>query len=103
MFVATTTRDGRSPGPYPSPAVADLAADLAVLLKHDFAQRGPGSPEDQGHPQLQHLREAAAVRAQSEWQQLTACSTLEDALQQLASSNLAERVSALEVHPPCPC
>ena len=91
---ATVLLDGqpRDLGAYDKDGAALIAKDLAVLLHSHFstaATAGAGPP-----PQLPQLEtgDAEQYMAREEWDALTACGSLDEALQQLVRTRLAEQV-----------
>lgn len=83
-------------GSYKHQAMADIATDLAELLYCHFAvaaaaENAGGKAAALQLPQLRCL-EAEHYTERREWRELLACGSLEDALDQLVESELAEQV-----------
>lgn len=93
---AEAVLEGLALGSYPSQPIADIAVDVALLLKDHFKVQGSDGQGDQAQsspPRLTSLPQATVLWERPEWAQLAGCASLADALQQLATSGLAEKVS----------
>lgn len=95
---AVAILDGRQHqlGSYRHKAMGDMAHDMALLLHAHFAaaaarQAGGDSAAQVPTPQLRCL-EAEAYQERQEWEQLTGCASLEEALAQLVESDVAQQL-----------
>lgn len=82
-------------GTYIRADMGALAKDIARLLHHQFLLRsGVSTAGPVPQPTLQVLEGTAVaeLQARPEWGELTACASLADAVEQLASSDLAVQV-----------